>query len=143
MPVSVSYISSNDTFPRSVSVQWIEENRSTPVGRYDDIDWAGNPVSLVVPPLFKKYVKVLHWIDGRYDNIDKPLTEVEIKILQLPRCTPLRSLVENSRKNSSARLSWRSIARTLNVPFQASISDEWFRAALEPGCWPRYVYGPS
>jgi hypothetical protein len=123
--------------------QWIRDGVSAPVGKYEDVDWQGNPVSNVMPPLFDRYVKILHSLDAHYENIDKPLSKEELLILQVSECQSLRSFVERSRNKGEIRLRWREVAEVLKVPFESAISDEWFRAVIEPGCWPRFVYGPN
>src|SRR5205085_8766664 len=121
---------------------WIEESRSKPIGRYDDPNWPGNPVSLVIPPLFHRYIKVLHRLEARYENIGNPLSPEELRILQIPECGELRALVERYRNLKPPRILWRTVADYLGVAYAPAISDDWFRAVIDPGCWPRYVYGP-
>jgi hypothetical protein len=122
---------------------WIIDNRSRPVGKYDDPDWMGNPVSQVVPPIFERYVKILHSLEAHYENIDNPLSPEEVSILGIPKCLPLRELVERNRSKQSTRIRWKAVADTLGLAFEPGLTDDWFRAVMEPGCWPRFIYGPS
>jgi hypothetical protein len=63
----------------------------------DDPNWEF-VVSNLIPNQFEAYAKILHQVDGYHENIDHPLTEREIAILKIPRCTKLKSYVENLRK---------------------------------------------
>jgi hypothetical protein len=123
--------------------KWIEQNRSTPLGKYDDPDWKGVPVSAVLPSTFDRYVKILHRLDARYDNIDHPLSPDEIAIVGIPECSRLRNLVESHRGSESTRIRWKSVADALGLAFESGITDDWFRAVIEAGCWPRLIYGPD
>jgi hypothetical protein len=123
--------------------QWIVGNRSSPVGKYDAADWKGVPVSLVLPVLFERYVKILHTLDAHYENIDNPLSPEELSILNIPKCSSLRDVVERHRGSRSTRVRWKSVAGALGLSFESGITDEWFRSVIEPGCWPRFIYGPS
>jgi len=122
---------------------WIRDQRSTTAGRYDDPDWKGNPVSVVLPPIFPRYVKILHRLDAHYENIDNPLSPEELLILKIPECSVLRELVLGLRGSGSTRVRWKRVADALGLEFGTDIIDEWFRAVLEPGCWPRFIYGPN
>jgi hypothetical protein len=122
---------------------WISEGRSTRIGKYDDPDWRGNPVSLVVPPIFERYVKVLHSLDAHYENIDNPLSPEELSLLRIPECSSLRNLVEQHRSNPTPRIRWKTVADALGLAFESGITDDWFRSVIEPGCWPRFIYGPG
>ena len=99
----------------------------------------------LIPPVFSRYVKVLHWLDGHYENIDDPLTPAEIAILGIPDCGNIASLVESKRRVGESRLLWREFAGLLEVPFAQEINPEWFRERLRPHpeCWPRFIYGPA
>jgi len=97
-----------------------------------------------MPCRFEAYAKIFHRLDAHYENIDHPLSDEEIAILKIPSCTPIRTLVERVRmRNGSTRVRWREVADLLGLPFIPSLSDDWFRARLEPGCWSRYIYGPG
>jgi hypothetical protein len=123
--------------------QWIRENRSTPAGKYDDPDWKGVSVSVALPAMFESYVKILHRLDAHYENIDNPLSPQELSILGIPKCSSLRNLVEHHRSNRSTRVRWKDAAHSLGLAFESGITDDWFRAVIEPGCWPRFIYGPG
>jgi hypothetical protein len=122
---------------------WIEKGRIEPVGKYDDPDWPGNSVSLVIPPMFDRYIKVLHRLEAHYENIDNPLSPSELEILRIPGCGSLRRLVEQHRNPKTTRVLWKTVAEAFGIAFGPAISDDWFRAVLEPGCWPRFIYGPG
>jgi hypothetical protein len=107
-------------------------------------EWRGNFVSHLMPPVFEAYTKILHRIEARFENIDKPLSPREIAILKIPPCEGLRSFVESRRTGAQApRIRWKELAEALNVPFGPQISHEWYRKKLEEGCWPRFLYGPG
>jgi hypothetical protein len=106
--------------------------------------WTGNSVRHLMPDVFEAYVKILHRLEANYENIDNPLSPEEISILEIPQCSKLRTLVERARiHNEIIRVRWKSVAKALDVPFVSGISDEWFRKHLEPGCWPRFIWGPG
>ena len=121
---------------------WIRLGRNEKVSK--DVGWAGNFVSHLIPPVFEAYAKVFHHIDAYYENIDKPLTPIEIDILKIPPCEQLKSLVEGRRaKGQGSRIRWREVAEVLGVPFAPEISQEWYRERLAEGCWPRFFCGPD
>jgi hypothetical protein len=126
--------------------EWIQAGRKTSLPR-EGPNWTGICVSHLMPTPFEAYVKILHSIEASYKNIDDPhpLTEREIAILKIPPCTKLRSFVESLRKEGRGpRIRWTSLAHLLGVPFGPEICHEWFRATMEePGCWPRFLYGPG
>jgi hypothetical protein len=122
--------------------EWIRGGRETPCARGEE--WKGYFVSNLLPKRFVAYAKVFHRIDANYEYMDNPLTPGEEKIVQIPPCAELRSLIINLRtQRRGTRLRWKEIADLLKVPFQAELNHEWYRAKLEPGCWPRYLYGPA
>jgi hypothetical protein len=121
--------------------QWIRDNRTALIGKYDDPNWKGAAVSRVLPPMFESYVKILHRLDAHFENIDNPLSPEELSILNIPKCSSLRSLVEHHRE--STRIRWKEVAHWLGLAFEPGITDDWFRAGIEPGCWPRFIYGPG
>jgi hypothetical protein len=124
---------------------WIEHGRAKTTPR-DPTDpaWDGNTVKHLMPDVFEAYAKVFHWLDAHYDNIDNPLSPEEQTALHLPQCEPLRDLVERLRTNDgNTRVRWKAVADVLGIPFEAGLSDDWFRAKLETGCWPRYIFGPD
>ena len=124
---------------------WIENGRLPGIPRdSNDSEWKGNTVQNCLPNQFEAYTKILHRIEANYKHIDNPLSPEEIAILQIPDCTSLRSFVELSRTpDSQVRLRWKEVAKLLNVSYSPEINDEWFRKRLEPGCWPRFIYGPG
>ncbi len=123
--------------------EWIRTGREELLPR-DDPNWKSF-VSNLLPKKFDAYAKILHGIQARYDNIDNPLPDREFALLEIPPCTKLRSFVENlRRRRRGSRIRWKTLAHLMNVPFAAEICHEWFRARMEePGCWPRFLYGPS
>lgn len=128
-----------------VEFNWIAKGREepNPRGREDPL-WTGNKIRHLLPEKFEAYVKILHGLAGRYDSIDAPLSQQELTVLNIPACDQLRELVEGTQaKDGSTRLKWRDVADRLALPFSSEITDDWFRARLEPGCWPRYIYGPD
>jgi hypothetical protein len=100
-------------------------------------------VANLIPPIFETYVKVLHWIDACYDDIDNPLSQPEKTILKIPSCEPLRSFVERRRTASLGnRIKWKELTELLNVPFVPEICFEWFRRRLaDPWCLNRFIGG--
>jgi len=132
-------------WPDHTIFQWIEHGRAAldPRGR-DASGWTGNTVRHLMPDVFEAYVKVFHRLDAYYDNIDNPLSPQEQEVLGLPRCEPLRDLVTRLRTfDGNTRVRWKSVAEALGLPFVAGLSDDWCRAVVETGCWPRYIYGPE
>jgi hypothetical protein len=123
---------------------WIRNGRHETVPHSIGSDWPGVPVVALIPAIFEAYAKIFHPIEAHYENIDHPLDLEERKILGLPECDVLRDFVRRMRSTAEApALCWKRMAEALGVPFQRHLSDEWFRSVLEPGCWPRYVYGPA
>ncbi len=133
------------TFPQDSVFEWIRSGRDKPdaIGRASQA-WRGNFVSLLIPNRFEAYAKILHRIDARYEDPTSPLSPSEIAILKVPPCTRLREFVEHTRENSQgSRIRWARIAQILDVPIKPEICHEWFRTKLEPGCWPRFLWGPA
>ena len=123
---------------------WIKHGRKQQSLRADDPAWTGNTIRHLLPDNFETYAKIYHRLDAHYENIDYPLSDEEIDILKISRCAPLRTLVQRVRmRNEGTRVRWREVADLLGLPFIPGLSDDWFRARLEPGCWPRYIYGPG
>jgi hypothetical protein len=103
-------------------------------------------VENLIPPRFEKYVKILHWLEAHYDNIDNPLTPTENALLGIPACEEIRGFVESRRADvANRRFRWCEIAARLRVPFGAEINHEWFVERLRPTpqCWPRFIVGPA
>jgi len=133
------------SFPEDRVFEWIRSERVKPkaISRASPA-WPGNFVSLLIPNTFEAYAKILHRIDARYEDPTSPLSESEIALLKIPPCTRLKQLVEHTRENSQgSRIRWARIAEILDVPIKAEICHEWFRTKLEPGCWPRLLWGPA
>lgn len=128
-----------------LAFEWIRDGRLPldPQGASNPA-WAGNTVRHLMPDIFESYVKILHRLEANYENIDNPLSPQELSILQIPKCTKLRSFVERAKaRPGNSRVRWKEVAEVLDVPFAAGISDEWFRKHLESGCWPRFMFGPD
>jgi hypothetical protein len=130
----------------SAAFGWIIEGRS-PTPHSGEVN-AGNGVKLacVMPLKFERYAKILHRLEGHYENIDRPLSTNEIAILGLPDCAVVRDLVIEKRNSlSSSRIFWKDAADALGVPYVPEIKHSWFSARLEPysDCWPRFIYGPG
>jgi len=103
-------------------------------------------VSGLVPAVFEKYAKVLHRLDGHYENIDLHLSADEVAILKLPDCSVVRDLVWRKRDSPLApRILWKDAAKALQVPYAPEINHSWFSSRLHPypDCWPRFIYGPA
>ena len=99
-----------------------------------------------MPLQFERYTKILHRLDGHYENIDHPLSAEEIAILGLPDCSVIRDLVIQRRRSSpTSRISWKEAANALGVPYAPQIKHSWFANRLQPHpeCWPRFIYGPA
>jgi len=108
------------------------------------LDWNGNFVTHLIPPVFESYAKLLHRIEAYHDFIDKPLSARENEILRIPSCEPLRSFVESRRADSQRRVRWKELAVLLDVPFAPAINHHWYRKRLpDPWCWPRLLTGPN
>ncbi len=124
--------------------EWIRNSRPALLAN-DNPGWKGNFVSHLMPTTFESYAKILHRIDANYTDIDTPLSEKEVVLLQIPRCEKLRSLIETARREGTEpRLRWETLARAFGVPYQPEICHEWFRKSMtEPGCWPRLLFGPG
>ena len=123
---------------------WIRRGRDEPERNNDTRHAVGYFVSLLMPPAFEAYAKILHRIEAHYENIDNPLSPSEISILKIPPCEELRLLVESRRANAQRpRIRWKEVAEVLNVPFTPQINQEWYLKKLEEGCWPRFLSGPT
>jgi len=126
---------------------WIRDGCAKPVLKRDYHPWPGNTLSVLLPPGFEAYVKILHSISANYRRIDDPdpFTEKEIAILEIPACTELRSFVQTKREEGRGpRIRWKELANFLGVPFEAQICHAWFRKSMnEPSCWPRFLFGPD
>jgi hypothetical protein len=129
----------------SAVFEWIQYGRAErqprdPAGP----PWAGNTIKHLMPDVFEAYAKVFHWLDANYGNVETPLSPAEQALLHLPRCEPLRDLIKKLRVGDvGTRVRWKAVAEALAISFQPGLLDDWFRAKLEPGCWPRYIYGPD
>ena len=122
---------------------WIRNGRDAH-NSSEDSRWTGNFVSHLMPNRFESYAKILHLVEGRYDNVDSPLTPQENSILKIPDCEKLKSLVVNMREISpEPRILWKTIGDSLGVPLSPEIKPEWYRTKIEPGCWPRFLIGPA
>jgi hypothetical protein len=123
---------------------WIARGRIEGTLRANNPDWSGNTVRHLMPDVFETYAKIFHRLDVHYENIDNPLSDEEIAVLKIPSCASLRALAEQVRERGiGTRVRWCEVADLFGFPFVPGLSDEWFRARLEPGCWPRYIYGPG
>jgi hypothetical protein len=122
---------------------WIRLGRKE-MDRSKDAWRVGYSVAHLMPPVFEAYSKILHCIEGHYENIDNPLSPSEISILKIPPCEEVVSLIESRRANAAgSRVRWRDLAEVLNVPFAAEINHKWYLTNLEEGCWSRFLYGPA
>jgi hypothetical protein len=122
---------------------WIRNGRTRLQSR-DTPGWKGNFVSSLIPAGFEAHAKVLHRIEAYHGILDNPLTPREDAILQIPHCDKLKSLIKSKREEGQRpQVFWRELCEQLGVPFQPEINLEWFRAKLEPGCWPRFLAGPD
>jgi hypothetical protein len=129
--------------PDESAFDWIRAVHNE-LPNHEDEGWIGSLVSHLMPSVFEAYAKILHCIDARYEDIDKPLTPREISILKVPPCNELRSFVESQRAEAQgSRIRWRELAEALNVPFAPPICHEWYRKKLGEGCWPRFLWGPA
>jgi hypothetical protein len=108
-------------------------------------NWAGISVAQLIPPAFDAYAKILHRIEAHYENIDNPLSPVEVALLRIPSCEPLESFVKSRRDTSiDNRVRWKELAELLNVPFAPEICHEWYRKKLgDTWCWPHLLSGPG
>ena len=123
---------------------WIRRGRDEPERNNEARQAVGYFLSLLMPPAFGAYAKILHRIEAHYEIVDNPLTESETAILRIPRCEELRSLIETRRGNSPRpRIWWKEVAEVLNVPFVPEINQNWYLKKLETGCWPRLLSGPN
>lgn len=124
--------------------EWIRSGREELLAS-DNPHWKGNFVSHLLPKSFQAYAKLLHSIEANYENIDNPLSERESAILKIPPCKTLRSFVESLREERRGpRIRWETLAQLCGVPFESEICHDWFRARMEePGCWPRFLFGPG
>src|SRR5271165_7101779 len=125
--------------------QWIAKGRLFLTARDpNDDDWPGCTVRNLLPDAFECYAKIFQRLEANYENIDNPLSDDELKILKIPESPFLRELIMRLRADKDhVRVRWREAAAALGVPFVAELTDEWFRKRLEPGCWPRYIFGPG
>jgi hypothetical protein len=123
---------------------WIQQGRGELL-RSKAIDWKGNFVSHLIPPVFESYAKLLHRIEAHYEFIDKPLSASENAILGISSCEPLKPFVERRRIDSQGTLiRWKELAELLDVPFAPAINQKWYLKKLpDPWCWPRLLRGPD
>ncbi len=130
----------------TAAFEWIVRQR-TPTPHCGEVNAAsGVNLSCVLPLTFEKYAKILHRLDGHYENIDHPLSAEEIDVLGIPDCSVIRELVMRKRNSSSSsRIFWREAAQALGVPYAPEINHTWFSTRLEPNpqCWPRFIWGPG
>jgi hypothetical protein len=126
--------------------EWITTGR-TPMPRSGELSAkSGIGLSRVMPLQFERYSKILHRLDGRYENIDHPLSAEEIAVLGLPDCSVVRELVIQKRDSSpTSRIFWKDASNALDVPYAPEIMHAWFSNRLRPHpeCWPRYIWGPA
>lgn len=124
---------------------WISDGRNRLKRQLDqDFEPTGNTVRHLMPNDFEAYAKIFHSIECNFENIDNPLSAEELAILKISDCAQLRSLIKEVRaRRRGLRIRWQEIAHTLHLPFAPGLTDDWFRTRLEPGCWPRYVFGPA
>jgi hypothetical protein len=130
----------------SAAFDWILEGRSPAPHSAEVNAESGVKLSCVIPLRFERYAKILHRLDGHYENIDHPLCADEIAILGIPDCAVVRNLVVGKwETSSSSRIFWRDAADALGVPYAPEIKHSWFSARLKPHpeCWPRFIYGPG
>jgi hypothetical protein len=123
---------------------WVIESRSPFPAEINTV--TGVELSRVIPLKFERYAKILHWLDGHYENIDRPLCADGIAVLNLPDCAVVRNLViEKRRSSSTSRILWRDAANALGLPFAPGLNHSWFSTRLKPHpeCWPRFIYGPG
>jgi hypothetical protein len=70
---------------------WIRRGRDEPERNNNEVRQAvGYFLSLLMPPAFEAYVKILHRIEAHYEIIDIPLTESDTAILRTPPCEELK-----------------------------------------------------
>ena len=123
---------------------WIARGRMQASAHADDPAWPGITIRHLIPDVFEAYAKIFHRLDVHYENIDNPLSEEEIAILQIPACTSICSLAEKvRRRNGGTRISWREVAAFFGFPFAPGLSYIWISRQLAPTCWPRFIYGPG
>jgi len=113
--------------------EWIKSGRAEPAPRVGQ-NWPGCTLSVLVPPNFGAYAKILHRITANYQHVDRRphrFTEKEIAILKIPPCPEMRSFVQTQReKGEGPRIRWKEIADFLGVPFEPQICHEGFRASM-------------
>ncbi len=128
-------------FPDEKS-NWLTE-AVTVIGRDPDRSReSGVQVSAVLPPLYERYVKVLHGIEANFAYLEKPLSTEEETLVRFAKCQPLRLLLDKVRQRESTNISWCEIATALDLPYAPELSFEWCLQRLEQGCWARYISGP-
>ncbi len=130
--------------PDSADFDWIGKSRQPIPDKVDSKNGVG--LSSVLPLQFERYAKILHRLDGHYENIDQPLPAEEMEILQMPDCGEVRDLaIEKRRSSPKSRIFWKDAARALGVPFAPEINHGWFARRLDPypDCWPRFIRGPA
>ena len=78
---------------------WISSTGSAPAPKKDQ-NWPGCSLSVLLPPNFEAYAKILHQITANYEHVDHshPFAEREIAILKIPPCTEMRSLRPSARR---------------------------------------------
>jgi hypothetical protein len=124
--------------------EWISRGRIPLPPRTPTGDWPGCTIQNLLPDVFECYAQIFHRLEANYQNTDNPLSDEELKILQIPDSPLLHELIMRLRTDDDhVRVRWREVAATLGVPFAEGLSDERFRKRLPLGCWPRYIFGPG
>ncbi len=126
--------------------EWLYQSlRPTPPAGEVTVE-TGVELSSIIPLQFERFAKILHRLDGHYENIDRPLSRDEMAILNQPGCEVVRELVVHERRSSpTSRIFWKDAALALGLPYAPEITHIWFSNRLKPypDCWPRFIYGPA
>ena len=70
--------------------EWLYQSlRPTPHAGEVTVE-TGVELSCIIPLQFERFAKILHRLDGHYENIDRPLSRDEMAILNQPGCEVVR-----------------------------------------------------
>lgn len=122
---------------------WIASKRTPLPASYAE---NGVPLSCCLPLIFPAYAKILHRIDGAYQNIDDALSPEEQRIFGFSDCQVLEEFVASKRTDASgSRILWEELAAFLKTPFAPEICHHWLWRGTDVTrfCLPRYTSGPA
>jgi hypothetical protein len=125
--------------------EWLYQSlRPTPHAGEVTVE-TGVELSCIIPLQFERFAKILHRLDGHYENIDRPLSRDEMAILNQPGCEVVRELVVHERRSPDITnlLERRSTCTGTSVRARDQPHLVLESIKTVPDCWPRFIYGPA